>query len=533
VQARSDGKQAIAGIGLAAQASTDVAQSEMVFLADKFTFVPSESDIDTIPQPLLFMGLVNGVNTLVVPPSRLGDQLIESRMVVDGLIEARHLNVSSVGVNLDPGFVLGQAGWTTFTGRYVGAAQTYPSPVGYYAAFSGRDGTMTPQRYIPTHPNEAFRVRCWVYREAAMDHGIVAYWMDVDGAISPFVVNVGTSPVGWVQIDTIVQAPSTAVRVSFAPWNQQAFGGLAVGYFADLIIERAVDSALVVVGGISADRIDTRGLTVKDAAGNVILSATDPLHIANITGLGALASVNGFTSSNISTYIANGAITNALIGNVIQSSSFVTGVSGWQIDKAGTAEFNDITARGNITAKTIQADNITQGIFRDPNQPGIELQATGSGVYNWDGGGFHNVHTPVTCTDGSGTSYDCGFDTPVADYMTNAAVKFTTSNAGWPIERRLKTGLVRFQVIASCSVDTFCSLWYRRNGGPWVFINTTNDTGSGYGVNVNQAVFALTMTVSETVEFAVTATNSSLAFGDIGHPNFGNGNSIAVITTNY
>lgn len=39
-----------------------------------------------------------------------------------------------------------------------------------------------------------------------------------------------------------------------------------------------------------------------------------------------------------------------LVRPAIQSPDFVTTVSGWSINKDGTAEFNDLTARGNITS---------------------------------------------------------------------------------------------------------------------------------------------------------------------------------------
>lgn len=53
--------------------------------------------------------------------------------------------------------------------------------------------------------------------------------------------------------------------------------------------------------------------------------------------------------------IADGAITNAKIGAVIQSNSYVAGSSGWMINKNGTAEFRNITARGNIEATSLNA----------------------------------------------------------------------------------------------------------------------------------------------------------------------------------
>ena len=47
-------------------------------------------------------------------------------------------------------------------------------------------------------------------------------------------------------------------------------------------------------------------------------------------------------------YIKNGTIDNTKIGNYIQSNNFVSGSTGWRIDKAGNAEFHNATFRGVI-----------------------------------------------------------------------------------------------------------------------------------------------------------------------------------------
>ena len=51
-----------------------------------------------------------------------------------------------------------------------------------------------------------------------------------------------------------------------------------------------------------------------------------------------------------SAVIKDGSITNAKIGNRIQSNNYVTGSQGWAIDKSGTAELSNATVRGNLYA---------------------------------------------------------------------------------------------------------------------------------------------------------------------------------------
>lgn len=66
-------------------------------------------------------------------------------------------------------------------------------------------------------------------------------------------------------------------------------------------------------------------------------------------------------------FIEDGSITNAKIGNVIQSNNYAAGKSGWIINKNGYAEFQNIKARGEIVATSgsfkgkVEADS---GYFR-------------------------------------------------------------------------------------------------------------------------------------------------------------------------
>ncbi|CAM3454171.1 DUF1983 domain-containing protein [Klebsiella variicola] len=65
--------------------------------------------------------------------------------------------------------------------------------------------------------------------------------------------------------------------------------------------------------------------------------------------------------------IRDGSITNAKIGNIIQSNNYVDGSNGWSINKDGGAQFNNVIVRGRVEASsgsfhgTIDA---TDGIFR-------------------------------------------------------------------------------------------------------------------------------------------------------------------------
>jgi len=49
-------------------------------------------------------------------------------------------------------------------------------------------------------------------------------------------------------------------------------------------------------------------------------------------------------------FIQDGTIENAKIGNYIQSNNYVAGSAGWKLNKAGDAEFNNVTVRGVVYA---------------------------------------------------------------------------------------------------------------------------------------------------------------------------------------
>jgi hypothetical protein len=86
-----------------------------------------------------------------------------------------------------------------------------------------------------------------------------------------------------------------------------------------------LDASRIEAGSVDASMIDSRGLSIKDASGNIVLAAGSPLAVGNVSGLGALATadditmasvtdagalatVSQITNANISTYIASAAI---------------------------------------------------------------------------------------------------------------------------------------------------------------------------------------------------------------------------------
>jgi hypothetical protein len=67
------------------------------------------------------------------------------------------------------------------------------------------------------------------------------------------------------------------------------------------------------------------------------------------------------------TVIQDGTITNAKIGNIIQSTPYEANVFGWQINKNGNAYFNNIYARGDIRASSLTSNLIVTDSIRSSN----------------------------------------------------------------------------------------------------------------------------------------------------------------------
>jgi len=179
-----------------------------------------------------------------------------------------------------------------------------------------------------------------------------------------------------------------------------------------------INGALVVDGSILAKAIDTRGLTIKDASGNVILGAggllsgsyISSLSANKVTGLGALATASDvrigstlkfpdgstvnqadlvsklskINSGNIGTFMDGAAITNAYIGNAAVGTLQVAGgaVTAMRYSNGGAAAI-----AGSAGAQTL-INSIT-----------IPVQSGATGIV------FTGICTAVSSVSGQGAAY--------------------------------------------------------------------------------------------------------------------------------
>jgi hypothetical protein len=143
----------------------------------------------------------------------------------------------------------------------------------------------------------------------------------------------GTTP---TRIPFVVQTTATTINGVSVPagvYMDTAFirdGTITNAKIGNAVIDDAkianLSAAKITAGTIAADRLDANTITSK------VLS----VDWAKITN-----------ASVTSAQIQDAAITTAKIANTIQSTTF-TSTAGWQINKAGTATFNEVALRGAI-----------------------------------------------------------------------------------------------------------------------------------------------------------------------------------------
>ena len=100
-----------------------------------------------------------------------------------------------------------------------------------------------------------------------------------------------------------------------------------------------INGSMVVNGSLAASKIDTRGLDIRDASGNVIFSAGTPLNVSRVSGLGNLAKANTVD-------IGPGGGTVTLNGQTFRTTDFVNSLS--KINNSNIGVFMESAAIGNI-----------------------------------------------------------------------------------------------------------------------------------------------------------------------------------------
>jgi len=126
----------------------------------------------------------------------------------------------------------------------------------------------------------------------------------------------------------------------------------------------------------------------------------------------------------------------SLVRNWLQSSNFVTGVSGWQIRKDGTAEFNNGTFRGSLQVGTAPGQRF---IVNPGNGDVLDVyDASNHLIANIDSQGQYTNYQFVAGSPLQHTQYGLQGLIYFSDVdSSDAIMEFTPSNAGQPSSQAL------------------------------------------------------------------------------------------------
>ena len=149
--------------------------------------------------------------------------------------------------------------------------------------------------------------------------------------------------------DTVTVSPPGGSGAIARTWNDSAWIDPGAMFSGSMVID----------GSLAAQKIDTRGLNIKDDSGNIIFSSGVNLDKNRVAGLGAFAGIDQINAGNVSTFIQSAAIGNAQLGGFIRSDNFISGISGWNIEKSGAAEFDLVTIRRRYVVATGTYDPTT------------------------------------------------------------------------------------------------------------------------------------------------------------------------------
>ena len=148
----------------------------------------------------------------------------------------------------------------------------------------------------------------------------------------------------------IATAAITAAKIDNLAVGNAAIANLAVtnAKIGDLAVDSAKIANATIVSGKIADAAIT---TAKIEDASITTAKIGLLQVTN-----ALIQNAAISSAKI----GDGEITNAKINDVIQSSDFSSGSSGWRIQKSGNAELNNATFRGTLSVKSAASGERTE-----------------------------------------------------------------------------------------------------------------------------------------------------------------------------
>ena len=388
------------------------------------------------------------------------------------------------------------------------------------------------------------------------------FFLGLDSSVYKFRVGSFSKNITWDGTDLSVFGNISATTATFRGLTITDNAGnvlLSSGGIPSSVVSGL--GALATQNSVSAGQVSGLGslatqnsVTAGQVSGLGSLATQNSVSSGQVTGLGSLATQNSvfigsnvqiyngsswvtlnsgdfvnylskITSSSIVNFMGPSAITDAYIGNLNASKITAGTIAADRLDASIiNAKVTNIDAAvigsgtianariGDLSAKKIYCGTSTNAVdFVDPGQTSIPLNSTASGWFSYTGDTGTSTYVPATCDDGFGGSYDCSYFTYGAAPVTSAQVQFVCGDSSVPRARRVRSGVVRFHLMGSATVDHYFSLWARggtvANPGAWFPLVVSIEPQSNYGATSASCFFDVDMSYGQMIQFAMHATD--------------------------
>lgn len=223
------------------------------------------------------------------------------------------------------------------------------------------------------------------------------------------------------------------------------------------------------------------------------LDSNGNLFANNGTFRGDISGASGTFSGGLSS--SSGSIGGVLISSGgLRSSNYSSGVSGWAINSAGNAEFNNVTIRGDLRSSSLYTGSI------------IKDSTSGQQILSVAGTGTVQSYVPDTTTP-----------------YTNASLRLYSSNyhSSAPINQRVRNTdngvAIVVTIVATATVDHYFSLYFKYNfQSTWTPLTQVVEPQGGDGSAAVTYTALLAIGSPYYVEVGVAASNTEGGFRDGG-----------------
>lgn len=211
---------------------------------------------------------------------------------IDGQLQATSTKLDGVYARVVP-LTADSNSWTADSGSKAAASWTLQSAI--------VDGDRVISERIDTVQTTVNDNTASIQTQQQSINGLYAQYtvkVDVNGRVSGFgLASSNTQSDFAIRADKFYIAPPSGTGNGVSPFmvltSPQVINGVTVP------IGTYIKGDLIATGSVTADKIDTRGLTIKDATGKVLFGSGTGLDVTNIAGLGTLATKSSLTTSDV------------------------------------------------------------------------------------------------------------------------------------------------------------------------------------------------------------------------------------------